>query len=61
VVIELNEKAVKQMRCIRELQIIPGATHLFEEPGTMEQVAEAASGWFLTHLQSSQQGQKVAG
>ncbi len=61
VVINLNEKAVKQMRCIRELKIIPGATHLFEEPGTMEQVADAASGWFSTYLQSSQQGQKIAG
>lgn len=61
VVIDLNEKAVKQMRCIRQLQIIPGATHLFEEPGALEQVADAASGWFLTYLQSSQPRQKIAG
>ena len=61
VVIDLNEKAMKQMRCIRELKIIPGATHLFEEPGTMEQVADAASNWFLTYLQSSQPMQKIAG
>ena len=61
VVINLNEKAVKQMKCIRELKIIPGATHLFEEPGTMEQVADAAAGWFSTYLQSSQQEQKIAG
>lgn len=61
VVIDLNEKALTQMRCIRELKIIPGATHLFEEPGTMEQVADAASGWFSTYLQSSQPRQKIAG
>jgi dienelactone hydrolase len=61
VVIDLNEKALKQMRCIRELKIIPWATHLFEEPGAMEQVADAASSWFLTYLQSSQPRQKIAG
>lgn len=61
VVIDLNEKALKRMRCIRELKIIPDATHLFKEPGAMEQVADAAAGWFSTYLQSSQQGQKIAG
>ena len=61
VVIDLNDKALTQMRCIRELKIVPGATHLFEEPGTMEQVADAASNWFLTYLQSSQPMQKIAG
>ena len=61
VVIDLNEKAVTQMRCIRELKIIPGATHLFQEPGTLEHVADAAAGWFSTYLRSSQQGQKIAG
>jgi pimeloyl-ACP methyl ester carboxylesterase len=60
-VIDLNEKALTQMRCIRELKIIPGATHLFEEPGTLEQVADAASGWFTTYLQTTQPRQKIAG
>ena len=50
VVIELNEMARDQMRCEVKLEIIPGATHLFEEPGTLEQVAKLASEWFSLHL-----------
>jgi dienelactone hydrolase len=50
VVIELNEMARNQMRCEVKLEIIPGATHLFEEPGTLEQVAKLASDWFSLHL-----------
>jgi len=50
VVIELNERARDQMRCEVKLEIIPGATHLFEEPGALEQVAKLASDWFLLHL-----------
>ena len=51
VVIELNEKALAKLTCEKELKIIPGATHLFEEPGTLEQVAELASEWFKKKLQ----------
>ena len=50
IVIELNEMARDQMRCEVKLQIIPGATHLFEEPGALEKVAELASDWFVEHL-----------
>ena len=50
VVIGLNERARAQMRCPTELVIVPGATHLFEEPGTLEEVARLAAGWFATHL-----------
>jgi len=50
VVIELNEMARDQMRCEVRLEIIPGATHLFEEPGGLEQVAKLASDWFALHL-----------
>ena len=50
VVIELNEMARDQMRCEVTLEIIPGATHLFEEPGALEQVAKLASDWFSLHL-----------
>jgi putative phosphoribosyl transferase len=50
VVIELNEMARDQMRCEVKLEIIAGATHLFEEPGTLEQVAKLASDWFSLHL-----------
>ena len=51
-VIELNEKAYAQLRCEKELKIVPGATHLFEEPGTLEEVASLAAEWFQRHLQS---------
>jgi len=50
IVIELNEQARDQMHCEVKLEIVPGATHLFEEPGTLEQVAKLASDWFLLHL-----------
>jgi putative phosphoribosyl transferase len=50
VVIELNESAKKEMRAEAELKIIPGATHLFEEPGALEQVARFAADWFTRHV-----------
>jgi putative phosphoribosyl transferase len=50
VVIELNRAAYRELCGEKELKIIPGATHLFEEPGTLEQVAEAAADWFRRHL-----------
>jgi len=50
VVIELNEMARDRMRCEVKLEIIPGATHLFEEPGALEQVAKLASDWFSLHI-----------
>jgi dienelactone hydrolase len=50
IVIELNEMARDQMRCEVKLEIIPGATHLFEEAGALEHVAKLASDWFSLHL-----------
>lgn len=50
VVIGLNEQARAQMQCESELVIVPGATHLFEEPGTLEQVADLAAGWLKRRL-----------
>jgi dienelactone hydrolase len=50
VVIELNEQALAELRCEKELKIVPGATHLFEEPGTLDVVAELAAEWFQRHL-----------
>jgi dienelactone hydrolase len=50
VVIDLNRQAYAQLHCPRELAIIPGATHLFEEPGTLEEVARLASVWFGGHF-----------
>ena len=49
-VIELNEQAYAHLRCEKSLVIVPGATHLFEEAGTLEQVAQLASSWFTSHL-----------
>jgi putative phosphoribosyl transferase len=49
-VIEMNREAYAQLRCEKELLIVPGATHLFEEPGTLEQVADRAREWFQRHF-----------
>lgn len=48
-VIELNRKAAEHLRAECEMAIVPGATHLFEEPGTLEQVANLARMWFVGH------------
>jgi putative phosphoribosyl transferase len=50
VVIGLNRSAYDELHCEKELVIVPGATHLFEEPGTLEEVARLASNWFVRHL-----------
>jgi dienelactone hydrolase len=52
VVIELNEEAKRRMNTIVRLEIVPGATHLFEEPGTLEQVQRLAIEWFRQYLQA---------
>lgn len=49
-VIKMNQDAYAQLRCVKELKIIPGATHLFEESGKLEDVASLAAKWFLKHL-----------
>jgi len=54
IVIALNEKAHALLACEKELAIIPGATHLFEEPGTLERVADQAAAWFKKHLGGKQ-------
>jgi pimeloyl-ACP methyl ester carboxylesterase len=51
-VITLNQEACSRLRCEKALRIIPGASHLFEEPGTLENVAETASEWFVQHLRA---------
>lgn len=50
VVIDLNRHAASQMHCHKELVIIPGATHLFEEPGTLEEVERLSAKWFVRYL-----------
>ena len=50
VVIELNEKAYQELKCERKLEIIPNATHLFEEPGKLEEVSRISASWFTKHI-----------
>jgi putative phosphoribosyl transferase len=49
-VIEMNQAAYEVLTCEKQLIIVPGATHLFEEPGALEHVAEEAGKWFVRHL-----------
>ncbi|MBS1791741.1 MAG: dienelactone hydrolase family protein [Acidobacteria bacterium] len=49
-VIEFNKEALARLQCVKELKIVPGATHLFEEPGTLEEVAHLAADWFGRYL-----------
>ena len=53
-VIELNQEAYKRMQCHKGLFIVPGATHLFEERGALEQVADAAASWFAKHMATAE-------
>jgi putative phosphoribosyl transferase len=52
-VIQMNQEALAQLICPKELVIVPGATHLFEEPGTLEEVAGLALRWFVHYLPNS--------
>jgi hypothetical protein len=49
-VLDLNRQAYARLRCERRLEVVPGATHLFEEPGTLQAAAELARDWFSDHL-----------
>jgi putative phosphoribosyl transferase len=51
-VLDLNRQARAQLRCESQLEVVKGATHLFEEPGTLEAVADLARDWFIAHLSS---------
>jgi len=52
-VIAINRDALSQLRCEKNLQIVPGATHLFDEPGTLEAVSRLAADWFTKHFLQS--------
>ena len=52
-VLELNRQAQARMRCETSLEIVPDATHLFEEPGALERVADLAAGWFGEHVDAA--------
>jgi putative phosphoribosyl transferase len=61
-VIELNRAALERLRCEKQLVIVPGATHLFEEPGAPDEVASLARAWFVRHLAPAEpQRQTAAG
>ena len=49
-VLELNRSALRQLGCSKRLEVVPDATHLFEEPGALDSVAELAAAWFERHL-----------
>jgi putative phosphoribosyl transferase len=53
VVLLLNQKAYDELDCQKRLDVVPGATHLFEEPGALEEVARLAANWFQTHFKSA--------
>ena len=57
--VDLNREAMRQMHAHVELEIVAGATHLFEEPGTLEQVAELAGGWFARYLRGETVGPRT--
>ena len=59
-VIELNEDAHRLLRCEKTIAIVPGATHLFEEPGTLDEVARLATDWFVHHLPEGEAGRTLA-
>jgi len=54
-VIDMNRTALAVLRCEKRLEIVPGATHLFEEPGTLDRVVGLATEWFARHLRVEQQ------
>ncbi|CEK10541.1 dienelactone hydrolase family protein [Legionella hackeliae] len=54
VVITMNEDAFSQMECVKQLEIVSGATHLFEESGTLNQAAQLAKNWFVRYLSAEQ-------
>jgi pimeloyl-ACP methyl ester carboxylesterase len=58
-VIDLNRQAMRQMHARVELEIVPGATHLFEEPGALEQVANLAARWFARYVRDGKAGAQI--
>jgi putative phosphoribosyl transferase len=57
-VIGMNREALAQLGCEKRMEIVPGATHLFEEPGTLEEVARLAGAWFDRHLGGGEAGSR---
>jgi pimeloyl-ACP methyl ester carboxylesterase len=61
VVLELNRQALRSLHGEKRMEVIPGAGHLFEEPGALERVAELAADWFLRHLRRARAGASGTG
>ncbi|MGH2579363.1 MAG: dienelactone hydrolase family protein [Actinomycetota bacterium] len=61
VVVEVNREAFRSLRCEKRLEVIPGAGHLFEEPGALERVSELAAEWFARHLREAGAGANEPG
>ncbi len=59
-VLGLNRQAFRQMHCTRRLHVVPGATHLFEEKGALEEVAEKAADWFREHFVAPREATVIA-
>jgi dienelactone hydrolase len=57
-VIEINRQALRHIPAEKRLEIVPGATHLFEEPGALEAVSRLAADWFERHLREKQQARR---
>jgi putative phosphoribosyl transferase len=55
-VLQLNRQALRLLRCNKRLEVVPGATHLFEQPGALDSVAELAADWFNTYLAQGRHG-----
>ena len=55
-VLELNKQALAELTCVKAIRVIPGATHLFEEPGALDEVSRYASEWFSTYMRLEQAG-----
>ena len=55
-VLELNLEASSRLRCEHQVEVVPGASHLFDEPGTLEMVAELARDWFIVHFNGREKG-----
>ncbi|QYC38320.1 Putative phosphoribosyl transferase [Nonomuraea coxensis DSM 45129] len=60
IVIELNQEAQQRLRAENRLTVVPGATHLFEEPGALDAVADLARDWFVTHFAAPRPGRAPA-
>lgn len=58
-VIDLNEQALARLRCSKRLEVVPGATHLFEEPGTLDQAAELARRWFTACFDAQAEADEI--